>query len=393
MKYILKQLLGVSLNIVYLFTSLFPRRVDLWLFSSWSGQRFLDNPKYIYLYALKQPNVVAIWLTKNKELFTAMHAEGLPVVYSSSLRGIWLQLRCRVVVFTHAVHEEFTPFLIASRVFRVQTWHGVPIKKIGYDDEKAKLTRKRQKLIQWILPYRLDRCDLVLATNKEDCNIYRSAFNVKDDRVIITGYPRNDVLCNGKLSVLRQKNAIRNLRRVIYMPTFRGTPGSEFPLLAKSGFDYIKYDKQLENLGIIFEIKLHPVQSLSKEDKTQIQNCINIKIAENYTDIYVLLSQYDALITDYSGIYFDFMLTGKPIFMAPFDIVSYLQNDRSMYYDYNDICPSSVCLKWDDLFEAMKDNNYNFYKYNNLAKRFHFYRDEYSSNRAFAAILKNLNSD
>lgn len=392
MKFITKQLLGFWLNIPYLFANLIPRRRDLWLFGSWSGQKYLDNPKFIFLYALSQPNVRAIWVTKNKELYEELRSDGLPVVYSASLKGIWLQLRCGVVVFTHAVQEEFIPFLIASRVFRVQTWHGVPIKKIWYDDDKTKLTRNRQKLIRYILPYRTDHLDLVLATNQEDSRIFRSAFNVKDDRVVITGYPRNDVFFKERSSVTVQAGDYSRdiCRRVIYMPTFRGEPGSEFPLLAKSGFDYAMFDKKLERAGLQLEIKLHPVQALSEEDGIQIRSCSNIKIAEEHGDIYVLLAQYDALITDYSGIYFDFMLTGKPIFMAPFDMESYLLNDRSMYYDYPEICPYAPCLNWDEVVTHLTENVYDYTKYNELVQRFHCYKDGKSSKRAFNQIIDHI---
>ena len=50
--------------------------------------------------------------------------------------------------------------------------------------------------------------------------------------------------------------------------------------------------------------------------------------------------RYDVLITDYSGNFSDFLITGKPIMMAPSDYVNYAEDDREVYYDHDSICPA-----------------------------------------------------
>lgn len=387
-KFILKQLYKVLLNLPYLIANLFPRRKDLWLFGAWYGNKFSDNPKYLFLYSIKQPNISAVWLTKDVKIFENMKKQGLPVAYSVSIKGLWLQLRCGLVVFTHTVQTEFNAHLIASKVFRVQTWHGIPLKKIGYNDEKSKHTLARQKKIQRLFPYRIDRYDLILAAGKEDSKIFQSAFNTEKDKVVITGYPRNDIFfqtTTDNCEIIRRKNS-KKLKHIIYAPTFRGRFGSEFPLLAEAGFNYLDYDKKLMQSDVILVIKLHPAQQLSQIDAEQIQECSNIKLADEFSDIYVYLSVCDALITDYSSIYFDFLLTGKPIYMAPFDIESYLSNDRSMYYDYSEVCPSQIYMNWDELIYDITHNNFDYSKYNALKGRFHVHIDGNSSKRSFEEL-------
>ncbi|MHB8058199.1 MAG: CDP-glycerol glycerophosphotransferase family protein [Desulfuromonadaceae bacterium] len=391
--YMLRQSKRFVLNVPFVFASFFPRRKDLWLFGSWFGNKYLDNSKYLYLFSQKQPDVTAVWITKDIKLFEKMKNQGLPVAYSASLKGIWLQLRCGTVIFSHSVPTEFNAYLIASKVFRVQAWHGIPLKKIGYDDDKCVQSLKRGKILQQLFPYLTDHCDLILAAGKEDSNKFQTAFNTKKERIIITGYPRNDMFF--KTTATKNYFDINNskdLKHIIYMPTFRGAIGSEFPLLAKSGFNYHIYDKMFQQAGIILEIKLHPVQTLSQMDADQICICCNIKIADESGDIYESLPHFDALITDYSSIYFDFLLTGKPIYMAPFDIDSYLSNDRSMYYEYSEVCPSEIHKNWDELIGDIIQNNYDYIKYNELRRRFHVHVDGNSSKRTFEAIQGIFNS-
>jgi CDP-glycerol glycerophosphotransferase len=153
----------------------------------------LDNPKYIFneLKTRDSLGIKAFWLVKKRKKFFELSNRGIDVIYAYSLKGIWSQLRAGVVVFTHSVNNEYLSYLISHRVKRVQTWHGIPIKKIGYDDENS---TPKEIIAIWnrAFPYISDHLDLVLAASEEDSKIYASAFNIGVDKVVITGYPRND---------------------------------------------------------------------------------------------------------------------------------------------------------------------------------------------------------
>ena len=94
----------LMLNAVYLISFLIPKKKKLWLFSSWFGKKYLDNPKYIYQALLNNThNVQPYWLVKDKDLLTRLEVLKYPVVYALSLKGLLFQLRAEVVVFTHSV--------------------------------------------------------------------------------------------------------------------------------------------------------------------------------------------------------------------------------------------------------------------------------------------------
>ncbi len=77
--------------------------------------------------------------------------------------------------------------------------------------------------------------------------------------------------------------------------------------------------------------------------------------------------------------------------MAPFNIDEYLSQDRSLYYEYDDICPSAPIESWAELFQVLgsikSGNVENSKSYARLQSRFHKNLDSLSSSRAIDAIL------
>ena len=55
-------------------------------------------------------------------------------------------------------------------------------------------------------------------------------------------------------------------------------------------------------------------------------------------DVMEALGCFDLLITDYSSIYLDFLLTGRPMIFLPYDRGEYLA-DRGMNFDYDQVTP------------------------------------------------------
>ena len=377
------------LNVVYFISFLIPKKKGLWLFSSWFGKKYLDNPKYIYQELLKNSNgVKPYWLVKDKELLCRLKALQYPVINAFSVKGVWLQLRAETVIFTHSVRSEFVPFLIGTQTKRVQTWHGIPIKKIGFDNQNP--NGRQNKITRFFLPFLREEYDLVTAVSVEDKKTYHSAFRTPLEKIRITGYPRNDEVF--RCSRNNNKVADGNLK-IIYMPTLRGGINDEFDLLSNTYFDFETIDNQLNSLNSTLFIKLHPVQIFTQKDEALIKSSKNIKAIfnNNDDDIYESLGKYDVLITDYSGIFFDFLISGKPIIMAPIDYDNYIKDDREVYYDYQSICPMPPCNDWKDIMmsiELLTQATDIPNRYHEIQKKFHKYNDDKSSQRVIEEIKK-----
>lgn len=383
-------LMRFLLNFIYPICWIFPRNKNTWIFGAWNGQAYKDNPRYIFQYVVKAyKQVDAIWITKNKELAKTLNKSGIKAYYSLSLMGILSQCRASVAIFSHSADSEFYPVLLSKGVLRVQTWHGIPLKKIGYDDVLRQIAIKaRVKNI--IYPYRSDRIDLMFACSFYDKKIYESSFNVDPARVIITGYARNDTLSKKHTSSKISSEKIQAL----YSPTFRGSPGEDFKLFTETNFNFIEYDKLLGAKNITLYIHLHPVQKISLNDRIKINSCKNIFYIDYNldSDIYQEWSLYDVLITDYSGSFFDFLLTNKPVVMAPFDLKEYIEMNQGLYFEYSEICPQQSCSNWEEVFSQIAHLVPEYRtkgpsaEYKTIRDRHHHFSDGHSSQRCAAEI-------
>lgn len=381
------------LNLVYLVATLVPKDRRLWLFSSWNGRKFLDNPKYLFKYLIHaekpaEGGIRAVWIAKDRTLCREMSAQGLPVAYAFSVRGILLQLRAGAVVFTHSPEWDFVPCFIGYTTKRVQTWHGMPIKKIGYDDQKMGPSLVKMRIRKALFPFTTDRYDLVIAGSEDEKKLLASAFRASPGAVRVTGYPRNDAL----LAVRGSEPEDKGPKKFIYMPTFRGGVGSEFKLLAGSGLDYEKADRSLEAANAELHIKLHPVQVFARDDLDRISRSRRIRAIFNTGDFYEVLGGYHAVITDFSGVFFDFLITGRPVVMAPIAMEAYLREDRDLYYRYEDICPDAPCTTWEEVFSRILEVSQPGYTvpeaYQKLQRRFHAHLDAGSSKRVASEVKR-----
>ena len=66
-------------------------------------------------------------------------------------------------------------------------------------------------------------------------------------------------------------------------------------------------------------------------------------------DPYVFLKMADVLITDYSSIYFDYLLLDRPIIFFAYDLEEYLSDSREMYFDYDEFTPGEKVNDYQEL--------------------------------------------
>lgn len=348
MSHLTRRLLGVVQIPLWLILQWVPKERACWVFGAWNGQRYSDNARYIFEEVLRSyPEIHPVWIVKNKVLLAELRSLGLPVEYAYSLQGLWAQVRASVAVFSHSVEWDLVATCIAGRCLRIQGWHGIPIKRIGYLDEKG-VSRNRAALISLLFPHRTDRCDLMLAAGSYDQEVFRKAFNVAADDVVITGYPRNDAL---SLAASRPRAAPQVF---IYLPTLRGAAGQDFDLFARTGLDLHAFDAELGLSGLSLYIKLHPAQRVRDDDVVALAACKNIHLLAASFDINARLSDFDALITDVSSVYFDFLFLGRPIILALLNMAMFSQETRNLLAPVDDFDLGFSADSWKGLLEQMK---------------------------------------
>lgn len=328
--------------------SLIPKNKSIWVFGAWFGKSFSDNPKYMYQYVASahSKEITPIWIAKDRELINNLQKLGVNAYYYKSVMGIYYQIVAKVAFVGHSITSDLNSCFIGFNTKRIQLWHGIPLKKIGFDDHiftnKPGLLQRRPKVFALLTN---DSYDMITSTGGKCSKIFSSAFNLPLEKCVITGFPRNDVF-------LEKENKPSKKYKVIYMPTFRGGLGAEFDLFKSFGFDLIDIEKKLAAENIELHIRTHPANKPSKFILKAIENSDCLQMS-TISDIYECINSYDCLITDYSSIMFDFVISGKPIILAPFDLDSYLKVDRELYYDYSDITGNTKCLNWHEVINEI----------------------------------------
>jgi CDP-glycerol glycerophosphotransferase (TagB/SpsB family) len=333
-------------------TALVPRSPNLWVFGSWYGLRFADNPKYFFFHchSLKYSPIRAVWLSKSPDVVRAVRSLGLPAYHRSSPRGLWYALRAGVYLLDCRLSDVHP---MASRgALKVNLWHGVPLKKIERDIDQADHTINLALRGSWVQramlkvrrPELTERYDAVLATSDETATRFSGAFGLARERIIVAGYPRTDGLLAtvpsrflpaAERAMVRefQEHGRAGRRVLFYMPTFRdwgNTADRVIPI------DWESLNRALCAHDGVFYCKLHPGDRAGLPDFSHLPR---IRVLPSEIDPYPLLPHTHALISDYSSIFFDYLLLDRPIVFYPYDLEAYRQKSRSMYDDYEHVTP------------------------------------------------------
>jgi len=178
----------------------------------------------------------------------------------------------------------------------------------------------------------------ILATSDVFAEIMKNAFSCKENQIIICGHPRNDFLFN---PIEKYINDSR--QTVLWLPTHRNDEGKKgsklknvdsIPLFTNHD-NMRQLNDYLKKLNIQLIIKIHPSQNFDYSVYKTYEN-IDIWTEDQFRkksfNLYELLGSADALITDYSSVYFDYLLLDRPIAFTLDDMELY-SGERGFVFD------------------------------------------------------------
>ena len=393
---------AVITRTIYLISGFVPRRRNIWIFGSWDGKKFADNPKYLFLYVYqKQPEITGIWLTRNKAILADLRARGYDAYYMHSLRGILYSMRASCIIFSVGVSD--VNLYTTKGTKSVQLWHGTPLKKLELAQGHQTLTpgsSYAQRLTdEGLRPNK--NYDVVIATSDESKQTMKTVFS--DAREIaVTGYPRNDVLLGAPWLGTLNVEYVRRIKReldfqflFLYLPTYRQEASRELDLFARYGFEANTVNQTLRELNAVLIIKRHLYDGEADldSDGARFERIITLS-DKDLPDIYPLLREVDVLITDYSSVFFDYLLLDRPIVFASFDIQQYTKEDRELFYDYDQVTPGPKAKDWPDVLrllkEAIQNDTWSATR-REVCLRFNKFNDSNNSERVYQAICQLLN--
>ena len=372
-KYLSAALPTISALICWIFifpiTLLIKRDSRIIVVFSRPGPVFADNSKYffIYSYFIKSKDINLVFFTQDITIQRAIINAGGKAVIHPSFESILLLLKCGKIVTDNADWSNFGVYAISKGAKIIQIWHGAPIKHIELDlykkrlDETPLYIRPLLKIQKKILG-RYPLYDIVVSTSKMFVdNAFRKCFRAK--KFITAGYPRNDILYDcSRFNSASQKLISINIDQktideaiqiqpkggtiCLYVPTFR--KDMEDPFATQIDLERLSLFAMQHDIFII--LKLHPLM----HGHYNIGKYPNLIEYSPIADVYPLMRLCDILITDYSSIFFDFLLLDRPVIFFPYDLEDYLKNDRDMYFDYHSITPGPKCFSYDELEQNLE---------------------------------------
>ena len=360
-----KQIKFFILNIIRillakLLNCLIKRDKNIFLFSCNPGQTgdiFLHNTKYFYLYLnfTNKLKIKTVWLTNDNFMLEKLNNIGLKDVYTrNSLKGIYYALKAKYW-FTDYLMSDTTYSILSSNAVGINFWHGTGgLKKSGQDDIHFIIPQKEslQSKIYNILRIK----DTYFNVDSEHESFYRkSAQGATDNQIVIKGSPRLDVLFkdfpNAELFMEEEFNYIKILKQqgkklFFYVPTFRETQKD-----ISSWLKSPKLAEFLSNNNVVLVCKLHPFD----------KNSLNFDLNEHFykmnsqSDLYSVLKYMDVMISDYSSVYFDYLLLDRPILYYVPDLEEYQEKCRGFYAPYETLTAGAKVKTEDELLSAMQD--------------------------------------
>ncbi len=227
----------------------------------------------------------------------------------------------------------------------VNLWHGMPLKAIG------RLEKGCESEDQNFFTY-------VIATSPFFKDIMLKAFGAGENQAIITPQPRCEVF----LKDTKTPEIFKGFNKVIlWLPTFMSSKrlnkidGSYEEI---NPFDESFLNKLcpiLEKENILLFIKPHPMDETPLPQKSfkNIWFADESELNLNGINLYELLKHSDALITDFSSIYFDYLLLDKPIAFAGPDEVSYGESRGYAFDDIESLMPGEKIKTAEDFSDFL----------------------------------------
>lgn len=298
----------------------------------------------------------------------------------------------RLVAHTHSNY-------FSDEQLNIQLWHGFPLKTLSFMS-KFPNSVKIQNNLHW------NKLDAIVSYSQTYSTFINACYGVNGDKYFITGIPRNDLMikADGKGQLSKLLNISLETKKVIfYMPTFResiyGLKSGDkynFNILDVKDFDISEFDAFLETLGLVLVLKFHPfhaVQAIDHIKRKRLKNFYALEdkeLMEINLDLYEVINAADLLITDYSSIYFDYLLLDRPIIFTPIDLEKYKNNTGFLAEPYDFWAPGPKCYTFEQLTEeilkCLNDNGYYQKERQTICNIVHHYKDANSSERVWKLI-------
>ena len=267
---------------------------------------------------------------------------------------------CSVYIFSH-----FPEKLPGERLL-VQAWHGIPLKGLNFMSKNFdgfKETNKNHVTF--------NNADFVLSSSRNYEILMGACMGIPQSKFVRTGFPRNDYLFEADedlkkiaLELFGDRGVTIRTKIITYMPTYR--IGRNRALVDGKiregnifGFDLFcprSFEEFLAENDCVIIAKLHPFEEdyYKQDESSRIKLLKSDWLHEKKLDVYQILCASDMLITDYSSVFFDYLLVDRPIIFVTPDLEDYKGNRGFLLEPYESWTPGPKVQTQMELLEAIR---------------------------------------
>lgn len=326
------------------------------LWEAFFGRGVLDNPKALFEAMLADPDFKDwkhIWvlddLNNHVELIKRHHSKNVHFVQNQSVSH-YFGLATAGTLITNVAHAFYLSKRSAQTI--VNTWHGIPLKGCGKEDKTQTLSTATYLLKNFL------QADYLISASPFLSRIYQHSFQLNNtpyQKILEVGYPRLDTF----KSKLRDQvftsfsqmgvNIDVTKKVILYAPTFRGEYGAPETAIEP----YLKLKTAIEDVidTTQWQVLIKPHQIVYNAAREQFKT-LDFMIPATI-DANEVLAITDVLVSDFSSIFYDFLLTKRPIVFYIPDLEEY-KASRGLYHSV-DTLPGPVCQSLEELEKVFAD--------------------------------------
>lgn len=329
------------------------------LFSSYPD--YSDNARALYDYMISkglEQKYELIWVANNKIGYSMMKNREMECVPQHA-------------IFPHNGRHRF--YYYGRRAEWYFHTHGHPFFDGGYPDQHlislwhGGMSFKKGKGITTVEGQIKKKDEYILTSGSgEITEQFALAFHhCPRETLLPLGSPRNDLLFKEK--AIPEFDSIAE-KKILWMPTFRQSASeyiSSASLDSETGFPILYTPEMVNELNEFLEekkihlcIKLHPLQLRDKimdVDLSNIHLMTNDDLENMNVQLYEIINHFDALLTDYSSVSFDYLYLDRPIGYTLDDLEEYRNTRGFPMENPLDYMPGHHIYTYDDLVRFIAD--------------------------------------
>lgn len=317
------------------------------LFGARNGDYYMDNSRALFEWYVASGRQDFYWMTRSTEVYNLLKRNGLPVARIDSLEGIRLLHQAKFAFYTNrlrdiAIDERAVP----KSLKMIFLSHGQSVKNtrlavnegvdVGYKKDTLKASAQMA---------------FAISTSPFMAGVQALSNGLQPQDYKITGFPRNDWMLNPPDEALADWNKFTGGHKyskvILYAPTWRRNEPKTL-LFPFTDFDAVQLAGFIARNNMLLLLRPH-LQDLRDNGACKLVTRMlctlspNIRLAtiDDFVEANYLLPFVDALISDYSSIYHDFLLLKRPVYFIPYDLDSFDQVN-GFKYPYKENLPGPI---------------------------------------------------